>query len=135
MDSSRQSILIVDDQPANIKVLFELLKQNGFRVSVAKSGESALSKAKAASPDLILLDIMMPGMDGYETCEHLKNNPTTATIPIIFLSALDQSFNKVQAFQLGAADYITKPLALESIRRVLEEYNILQSNALKTSIA
>ncbi|MCM1982080.1 two-component system response regulator [Lyngbya confervoides] len=109
------SILIVDDQPANIKVLFELLQQEGFRISVAKSGESALMKAQETSPDLILLDIMMPGMNGYETCAKLKDHPLTQGTPVIFLSALDQAINKVTAFSIGGADYITKPFQAEEV--------------------
>jgi diguanylate cyclase (GGDEF)-like protein len=112
---ARQSILIVDDQPANIKVLLEIFQQEGFRVSVAKNGKSALVKAEEAAPDLILLDVMMPGMSGYETCERLKASPTTQQIPIIFLSALDQSLNIVKAFELGGADYITKPFQAEEV--------------------
>ncbi len=114
-DLTAHSILIVDDQPANIKVLFDLLQQTGFRVSVAKSGESALRKAETAQPDLILLDIMMPGMDGYETCERLKSQPATQAIPVIFLSALDLPLNKVKAFTIGGADYITKPFQTEEV--------------------
>jgi diguanylate cyclase (GGDEF)-like protein len=111
----RHSILIVDDQPTNIKVLFELLQQTGFRVSVAKSGESALAKAEQAAPDLILLDIMMPGINGYETCRRLKAQPTTSEIPVIFLSALDQALDKVEAFAVGGADYIAKPFQTEEV--------------------
>ncbi|MGB7415272.1 MAG: EAL domain-containing protein [Thermosynechococcaceae cyanobacterium] len=111
----RHSILIVDDQPTNIKVLFELLQQTGFRVSVAKSGESALIKAEQAAPDLMLLDIMMPGINGYETCRRLKAQPATCEIPVIFLSALDQALDKVEAFAVGGADYIAKPFQTEEV--------------------
>lgn len=109
------AILIVDDQPANIKILFELLQQHGFRLAVAKSGESALAKAEQTQPDLILLDVMMPGLSGFETCRHLKANPATQDIPVVFLSALDQALNKVEAFAMGGADYITKPFQTEEV--------------------
>ena len=101
MSFQQSKVLIVDDNPTNIKVLFEILKQAGFRVSVAKSGQSALSKVQDALPSLILLDVMMPGIDGLETCRRLKANPETQEIPIIFLSALDEVNNKVKAFAVG----------------------------------
>lgn len=107
------SILVVDDIPANIRVLFELLTQAGIRVAVAKNGESGLAMAREATPDLILLDIMMPGMDGFETCRRLKANPTTQEIPVIFMTALSEVANKVKGFQIGAVDYITKPIERE----------------------
>jgi diguanylate cyclase (GGDEF)-like protein len=129
-NSSRQSILIVDDQPTNIKILFELLQQTGFRVSVAKSGESALVKAEQAAPDLILLDVMMPGMDGYQTCRRLKAQATTREIPVIFLSALDQALNKVEAFAVGGADYITKPFqTAEVLARVQHQLELRMAKA------
>lgn len=129
---SRQSILIVDDQPANIKILFELLQQQSFRVSVAKSGEGALTKAEEAHPDLILLDVMMPGINGYETCKRLKTNPLTQDIPIIFLSAIDEPMHKVKAFTVGGADYITKPFQAEEVlARVRHQ---LELRAVKTKL-
>jgi two-component system, NtrC family, sensor kinase len=107
------SILIVDDIPANLRVLFELLTQANFKVSVAKDGESGLEIAKEAAPDLILLDIMMPGMDGFETCRQLKEDPITQEIPVIFMTALSDVADKVKGFQVGAVDYITKPIERE----------------------
>ena len=111
----QESILIVDDKPHNIKVLFDILNQSGFRVSVAKSGESAIAKVQDALPSLILLDVMMPGIDGFDTCRSLKANPKTQEIPIIFLSALDEVIDKVKAFAVGGVDYITKPFQVEEV--------------------
>ncbi|HEY9761742.1 MAG TPA: response regulator, partial [Trichocoleus sp.] len=109
----QNSILIVDDIPTNIKVLVDYLAQAGFKISVAKSGESALEKAQKISPDLILLDVMMPGIDGFETCRRFKANPESRRIPIIFMTALSDVADKVKGLQLGAVDYITKPIQLE----------------------
>jgi two-component system, NtrC family, sensor kinase len=109
------SILIVDDVPTNIKVLFDLLTQSGFKVSIAKSGESALEKVHDFHPNLILLDVMMPGIDGFETCRRLKSNPATGDIPIIFMTALSDTVDKVKGLSLGAVDYITKPFQQEEV--------------------
>jgi PAS domain S-box-containing protein len=100
---------MVDDTPANLGVLFELLNESGFRVLVAEDGESALTRAEYARPDLILLDVMMPGMDGFTVCRHLKETPATMNIPVIFMTALTDTVDKVKGFALGAVDYITKP--------------------------
>lgn len=109
------SILIVDDTPTNLKVLFELLNQSGFKVSIAKSGESALKKVHEALPDMILLDVMMPGIDGFETCRRLKGDPRTKDIPVIFMTVLSELVDKVKGLKLGAVDYITKPIAQEEV--------------------
>jgi signal transduction histidine kinase len=108
-------ILLVDDLPANISVLFEFLTGHGFKVLVAQDGQRALKKAEMVMPDLILLDVMMPGIDGFETCKRLKNNPQTAEIPIIFMTALTDVVDKVRGFEVGAADYITKPIQQEEV--------------------
>jgi class 3 adenylate cyclase/CheY-like chemotaxis protein len=108
-------ILIVDDTPANLDVLSNWLFDQGFEVRAAINGAMALMAVQASCPDLVLLDVHMPGMDGYEVCEKLKSDPVTADIPVIFVSASDQAFNKVKAFQLGAVDYITKPFQLEEV--------------------
>lgn len=112
---TNNSILIVDDIPTNIKVLFDILNQAGFRVTVAKNGQSALAKAKEALPNLILLDVMMPGIDGFETCRHLKADPKTKDIPVIFMTARSDTVDKVKGLQLGAVDYITKPIEHEEV--------------------
>jgi two-component system, NtrC family, sensor kinase len=109
------SILIVDDVPTNIKVLFDLLTESGFKVSIAKSGESALEKVHDFHPNLILLDVMMPGIDGFETCRRLKADPNTADIPTIFMTALSDTVDKVKGLSLGAVDYITKPFQQEEV--------------------
>jgi len=108
-------VLIVDDTPENLRLLSTMLIRRGYSVRKAINGSMALTAAQALPPDLILLDIMMPLMDGYEVCQQLKANPKTAEIPIIFLSALDDVFDKVQAFSVGGADYISKPFHLEEV--------------------
>jgi len=109
------TLLIVDDMPANLSVLFDFLNQAGFEVLVAQDGRRALQKAQYAKPDLILLDVMMPGMDGFQACELLKNQSHTCDIPIIFMTALSDTVDKVRGFTLGAADYITKPIQHEEL--------------------
>ncbi|MBO3459984.1 hybrid sensor histidine kinase/response regulator [Aetokthonos hydrillicola Thurmond2011] len=108
-------ILIVDDNPTNIKVLFDCLKSQGHRVFIAQSGESALEKLEVVTPDLILLDVMMPGIDGFETCRRLKSTQSTQNIPVIFMTALSETEHKVKGFSLGAVDYITKPFQQEEV--------------------
>ncbi|MDX2216672.1 MAG: GAF domain-containing protein [Oculatellaceae cyanobacterium bins.114] len=105
----------MDDIPTNLEVLFDCLTHAGFKILVAEDGESALQKARYALPDLILLDILMPGIDGFETCYRLKSEATTNPIPIIFMTALTETVDKVKGFSLGAVDYITKPLQHEEV--------------------
>jgi putative two-component system response regulator len=108
---SQARILIVDDEPLNIKVLVDLLRPN-YNLLVAKNGEQALERmSMTPPPDLVLLDVMMPGMDGYEVCRHLKQNPHTATVPVIFCSAMGESEDETRGFECGAVDYITKPIS------------------------
>ena len=113
--SERNVILIVDDTPANLEVLFNFLADYGFKILVAEDGESAIEKAEYASPELILLDILMPGIDGFETCRRLKVNESTRDIPVIFMTALSETVDKVKGLQVGAVDYITKPLQHEEV--------------------
>ena len=108
-------ILIVDDRLENIRFLSEFLSTQHYQVRKAISGQAALTAVRTISPDLILLDINMPGMSGYEVCEQLKRDPETSSIPIIFLSAGSDLGDKVRAFQLGGIDYITKPFQLEEV--------------------
>ncbi len=108
-------ILIVDDRPKNLKLLSKILIDYDYRVRCAISGKTALDTLETEIPDLILLDVTMPEMDGYQVCRKLKSNPKTARIPIIFISALDAAFDKVKAFGLGAADYITKPFEIAEV--------------------
>ena len=108
-------ILIVDDNPVNLQMLCQLLERPGLRLFVAKSGKAALTISHKSHPDLILLDIMMPGIDGFEVCRRLKTDPTTRSIPVIFLSALDSTADKVKGLQLGAVDYVSKPFQPEEV--------------------
>lgn len=111
----QNTILVVDDTPTNIQVVFDVLKASGYRVAVAKSGESALKRLQETLPDLILLDVMMPDMDGFETCRRLKENQITKDIPVIFMTALADPVDKVKGLNLGAVDYITKPIQQEEV--------------------
>ncbi len=115
MENQQAIILIVDDNPNNIKVLFEVLEQANFCVLIAKSGESALEKVSAVTPDLILLDVMMPGIDGFETCRRLKVSDFAQEVPVIFMTALSDVADKVKGFDLGAVDYIIKPFQQEEV--------------------
>lgn len=108
MSEKKQKILIVDDTPANIQILDETLKDE-YEIYFALNGKDALQNAAAMIPDLILLDIMMPEMDGYEVCRTLKNNSLLKDIPVIFITALDQADHETKGLELGAVDYITKP--------------------------
>jgi sigma-B regulation protein RsbU (phosphoserine phosphatase) len=110
-----ESILIVDDTPANLRLLSQMLAKQGYGVRAVTSGERALASASAAPPDLVLLDIKMPGLNGYEVCEQLKADPLTRSIPVIFISALDEIQDKVQAFAVGGVDYITKPFQFKEV--------------------
>jgi len=110
-----QPILIVDDNPTNLKVLSKTLSQSGYGITVANNGEMALSRAANELPALILLDVMMPGIDGFETCRRFKQDPLTKAIPIIFMTALTETGSKVKGFSLGAVDYITKPFEEEEV--------------------
>lgn len=108
-------ILIIDDNPANLKVLFDCLEMEGFEVLVAQSGKSGMDKAVYAQPDLVLLDIVMPEMNGFETCRCLKENEVTSRIPVIMITALADTEHKVEGFKYGAVDYITKPINIEEV--------------------
>ncbi len=104
------SVLIVDDVPANLQLLVDSLSGSGFDVFVAKSGESALEQLGHSTPDIILLDVKMPGIDGFETCRRLKAADQTRDIPVIFMTALTDTVEKVKGFEAGAVDYVTKPI-------------------------
>jgi len=107
------TILIVDDTPANLSVLVDTLSETGYKLMVAEDGEDAIAQTARAQPDLVLLDVMMPGVDGFETCRRLKAQPVTRDIPVIFMTALTDTNEKVRAFAAGAVDYITKPIQHE----------------------
>ncbi|MFO1363071.1 MAG: sigma-54 dependent transcriptional regulator [Burkholderiales bacterium] len=134
MTSAR--ILVVDDTPAIVKLLVDLLSVNGFDVVAASSGTEGLERAAADAPDLVLLDVMMPDLDGFAVCERLKAHAATRDVPVIFITALNEALDKVRAFSTGGVDYLTKPfeprellarvsthLALRRARRELEEQN------------
>jgi signal transduction histidine kinase len=108
-----ETILIVDDTPANLSVLADTLSEAGYKLMVAEDGEDALAQTTHTRPDLILLDVMMPGLDGFETCGRLKAAAGTRDIPVIFMTALNETAEKVRAFNAGAVDYITKPIQHE----------------------
>ncbi|MFB2921264.1 response regulator [Aerosakkonema funiforme] len=114
-NSEHITILVVDDNPTNIKVLFNFLRNSGFKVLVAKDGENALGKLAEVTPDLILLDVMMPGIDGFETCRRIKENISIQRIPVIFMTALADTEHKVKGLSLGGVDYITKPFQQEEV--------------------
>ena len=132
------AILIVDDTPANLEVLVDYLTDSDFEVIVATDGGKAIERLKHIHPDIILLDVMMPGIDGFETCRRLKENDATRGIPVIFMTALAETVDKVKGFAVGAVDYITKPfqheevlarvqihLTLRSLRQDIEKNNLL----------
>jgi signal transduction histidine kinase len=135
---SKESILIVDDTPANLQLLAQMLSEQGYKVRMAQDGTMALMSIESSPPDLILLDIMMPELNGYEVCSKLKASSFTKDIPIIFISALNEVFDKVKAFEVGGVDYITKPFqAQEVLARVEHQLHIrrltqqlLEQNAL-----
>jgi len=112
---TKAKILIVDDMPENVGALFYFLDANDFELLVAREGHSALQIATQERPDLVLLDVMMPGMDGFETCHRLKQNETTRDIPVIFMTALVEPIDKIKGLELGAVDYVTKPFHQEEL--------------------
>jgi DNA-binding response OmpR family regulator len=120
-------ILIVDDTPNNLRFLSTTLTEQGYKVRSVTDGLMALTVAQAAKPDLILLDIMMPNLDGYEVCQRLKANEQTRDIPVIFLSALDEVIDKVKAFTVGGVDYITKPFQLDEVLARIETHLSLRA--------
>ncbi|MEI8342059.1 MAG: response regulator [Verrucomicrobiota bacterium] len=118
-------ILIVDDAKLNIDILVEALKHD-YKLSVALSGEMALKIAEKTPPDLVLLDIMMPGLDGYEVCRRFRKMPEMADVPVIFLSSLDEVQNKAQGFEAGANDYVTKPFEMLEVQARVAFYGARQ---------
>jgi CheY-like chemotaxis protein len=129
-DTEEQSecLLLVDDNTTNLQVLHEILGGRGYKLLVAKNGENALSIAHKAKPSLILLDIMMPGIDGYEVCRRLKADPETQDIPVIFLSALDDTKDKVKGLDLGAVDYVSKPFQAEEVIALVNTHLTIKSS-------
>ncbi|HEY9606737.1 MAG TPA: AAA-like domain-containing protein [Allocoleopsis sp.] len=114
-ETDKGYILIVDDTPENLQVLSNTLSKQGYKIRCVVTGQMAIRAARSTSPDLILLDIRMPDLNGYEVCEYLKRDAQTSEIPIVFLSALDEAIDKVKAFAVGGADYVTKPFQVEEV--------------------
>ncbi len=113
LETQKMKILIVDDTPINLDILLRMLEDENYKIAVTLSGNGALKIAPQFKPDLILLDVMMPGMDGYETCRRLKENEETQDIPVIFITAKNQTEDVVRGFDVGGADYILKPICYE----------------------
>ena len=128
----KSNILVVDDSAENLRILSSMLTEEGFAVRCARSGLMALTTLQSTRADLVLLDIKMPQMSGYEVCEHLKADPVTREIPVVFISALDEAVDKVRAFQLGGADYITKPFELPEVLARIE--NQITISRLRTQL-
>ncbi len=141
-DAPRGTVLIVDDVPANLGVLLDFLGEAGYEVLVAESGEGALLQLTYARPDIILLDVAMPGMDGFETCRRLKAEERWKDVPVLFLTALTEPVDKVHGFEVGAVDFISKPLhpeevlarvrahlEIRALQQALEEKNTLLQKA------
>ncbi len=122
----RSTVLIVDDNPRNLQLLAEMLSDNGYGVRPANSGRLALTSAHAEAPDIVLLDINMPEMDGYGVCRQLKSDPATHDIPVLFISALDDVGDKIRAFSEGGVDYITKPFRIEEVIARIETHLTIQ---------
>lgn len=134
--SMKGNILLIDDLPENLKLLTDLLSQLGYVVRSAVSGSRGIRSAKLKCPDIILLDINMPEMNGYQVCQALKNDPDLYNIPILFISALDEIFDKLKAFQAGGVDYITKPFQIEEVVARIEAHLTIkrQQQVLKIEI-
>ena len=139
------TVLIIDDEPTNIQVISAFLETQGIDIMMAKNGTDGLHRAKKGQPDLILLDIRMPGMDGYETCHQLKSDESTRDIPIIFMTGLTELDYKLKAFAVGGVDYVTKPfqqpellarvsvhLQISSLQKEMADKNARLEGALDT---
>jgi two-component system cell cycle response regulator len=136
-EPTKGNILLIDDLPENLKLLTDLLSQIGYVVRSAVSGVRGFKSAKSKTPDIVLLDIKMPEMDGYQVCAAFKNDPDLCNIPILFISALDETFDKLKAFQVGGVDYITKPFQIEEVAARIEAHLTIQKQqqALQNEIA
>ncbi len=132
MENQFNKIMVVDDTPANLKLLKDMLQRIGFAVSVFRSGADAVSSLQFSHPDIILMDITMPEMDGYETCRRVKATPGCGEIPVIFISALSEVGDKIRAFQNGGVDYITKPFEFEEVKERI--YNHLKLSRLQQEV-
>lgn len=126
-EMAKKSIVVVDDTPENLRLLVDLLSEQGYRVRTAPNGERALASLEKEPADLILLDILMPDLDGFEVCRRLKADERFRDIPVIFISALNEVFDKVTAFAIGGVDYITKPFQIEEVLARVETHLELQA--------
>ncbi|GEM_PF-909450 len=126
-DMAQSNILVVDDIPDNLTVLRKILENHSYRVRMALNGEMALKSIQKTLPDLVLLDIMMPGMDGYEVCRRLKADVMTHDIPVLFISSLNEPINKINGFEVGAVDYITKPFYAEEVLARVKTHLMLRA--------
>jgi class 3 adenylate cyclase len=133
-------ILVVDDTPRNVKLLADLLTVKGYAVMAASSGQEALAKIDAEAPDLVLLDVVMPEMSGYEVCQKIRENPATAMLPLIMVTALDPAEERVKGIEAGADDFLTKPInqgellaRVKSLLRIKELHDTVQSQAAELS--
>ncbi|BDC45470.1 hybrid sensor histidine kinase/response regulator [Paraburkholderia terrae] len=140
-------VLVVDDTAANLGLVVDTLEAEGLRGAVARDGHEALRRAELVKPDLILLDVVMPGLDGFQTCRALKDNPVTRDIPVIFMTSLTQTEDKIMGFRVGAVDFVTKPLQMEEVavrvqthlklralQRLQQEQNARLEEEIKTRI-
>ena len=116
MEKKPHEILIVDDNPENLRVLSAVLKEEGYDVRAATNGRQALDTVDASEPDLVLLDVHLPEMNGIRVCRKIHENPRHKHLPVIFLSALGDSFNKLQGFEAGGVDYMTKPFDVDEVK-------------------
>lgn len=128
-DLAGTTILVADDNPQNVQVLEAMIRDFGCRVRVAMDGEAALRSIEREAPDVVLLDVHMPKVDGYEVCSQLKADERWRDIPVLFISAMNEEFNKVKAFDVGAVDYILKPIQFEELRaRISVHLRLAQQN-------
>ena len=125
-DPGQGTILIADDEPANLDVLLNCLSAANYRVLVAEDGENALKRARRALPDVVLMDVLMPRMDGFEACRELKSDESTRHIPVIFMTSVDDLSSKVRAFELGAADYVIKPFRHKEVLLAVAVMDVLE---------
>jgi sigma-B regulation protein RsbU (phosphoserine phosphatase) len=121
-NNENEALLLVDDNPTNLQVLYQTLETTGCKLLVAKNGETALSIAQKAAPDLILLDIMMPGIDGWETLTRLKRDPETSGIPVIIFTAREHARGHQKSSEMGAADYFRKPFEPDELIELVEKH-------------
>lgn len=130
-DNNQAKILLVDDTPGNLDVMLEHLGNHQFNISVALNGYEAIELAQSVVPDIILMDVMMPGIDGFETCKILKANEITKNIPLIFMTALSDAENVVKGFEVGGVDYVTKPLQYQEVLARLKAHLTIRQQQLK----